>query len=176
MFIQRCAICGAEFEATTGRQKYCSDVCKIEGKKRVRRAWIDSTDYNQRHREAMRLYREGTTAEALKERKKKENNHKRYLKRKAKLAKEARDQALVDAAAGGDPWARMDLAKKEGDPVAYWTAFRDYELQTAEEIGYKDKLIRVVNNIPVSDPDFVSNVIESIEQDGHISTALIRRE
>ena len=174
MFETICTVCGRKFNAKIGTSKYCSDACRAEGRRRTRADWKDRTNYNQRHREAMALYRANTTAEVERERKKKEAAHKRYLKAKARKAREAAEKELIDRASSGDNMAQMDIAQQNGDDAAYWEAFKNYELQTAEEIGYKGELMRVVNNIPIDDPDFVSNVIESIEQEGHISTALIR--
>ena len=174
MYLTTCVICGREFEGRNGA-KYCSEPCKIEGRKRARRDWIDRTGFNEKKREAMRLYRQGITKEQEKQAKKKAAAHNRYLRRKAKLAKAAAEKELLERAASGDPWARMDVARNNQDRLEYWKAFRDYELQIAEDLDYASRNeVYVVNNIPVTDPDFAELVIESIDELGHIAYALTK--
>ena len=81
---------------------------------------------------------------------------------------ERRQKSLDQAAAAGDPFARMTIAMKNGGMYSteFWSAWRAYDVQYAEESGKVSK--STVNECDVSEPDFAQLVVESIRQTGKI--------
>ncbi len=61
--IKQCEICGKEFTAKAGNVKYCSPECKEEGKQQRRKKWEERTDYKEKQRQIMKVYRKNMTNE-----------------------------------------------------------------------------------------------------------------
>ena len=160
MYMKKCAICGREFEAEKGNRKYCSEDCRIEGKKAARQDWIIRTDYNAKKRHAMELYRAHITEEQYQAQRKKEKNRRAALKRKATMRANREEKELQEKAAAGDPYSRQVIARRNKDALGYWQAWADgviaYEKQFSKRYGQY-----VVNGISVNEPDFAKKVVES---------------
>lgn len=155
-----CPVCGKKFIAEHGNTAYCSESCRIEGATIARKDWEQRTGYKTIRRDRMRAYRAGKAAEkkAIQEatdRKRKEELAAEHEKRKKEQLKRLKDEA-----AAGDPQARMRLSNRL--QAEYWEAFRDYELQYAEEAGTPST--RTVNGISVHDTHFVEEVLRTIQE------------
>ena len=164
MFIRKCDICGADFEAHNGNAKYCSEACRKEGKKAARQEWVIRTNYNEKKRHAMELYRAKITEEEYQKQRKKEKNRRAALKRKQTIERNRQEKELQDKAAAGDPSARMTLAQRSGNDLEYWAAYRDscieYDNQESHRLGEQ-----TVNGISVYESNFPERVIEAIKRD-----------
>ena len=172
MFIRNCAVCGREFEAQNGNSKYCSEECRIEGKRAARQEWVVRTDYNAKKRHAMELYRAKITEEEYQKQKKAEKNRRAALKRKHTIERNRKEEELQAKAASGDLLACLSIALNEKDhlySVSYWQALQNYQL---DQLSLKDDY--VVNGISVRDPDFPKKVVYSLESEKKIVSSLVR--
>ena len=142
-----CIRCGNKFESKKNA-KYCK-TCR-------------ALAYRENKTQYMRDYRKtiyDVETEARHEQRQKEIEDRQ--KENAKIM--AKEQAkLLKKAAAGDPYARMELARRSKDDLEYWKAYRDacieYDKQMSKRLGEQ-----VVNGISVYDPDFPERVIENIK-------------
>ena len=133
-YIRYCPECGKRFETASNVAKYCSDKCRGSAKK-------------ERQRRLMKEKR-------LKDKAEKSIFKKSFANKKAQ--KLTRPEYT-------DPYKkRMDRARKSKDWETYYTLFKEQHLANEEEWGYSGR--HVVNGFEIHDPDFVSNVVETIEQ------------
>ena len=166
-----CKVCGRLFIATNPNSKYCSGTCRAEGRQRIRKAWEARTGYIEKKRIQARESR-ARAAEELQW-----ISFARGKQRQQRFDQDLEEREaeklsqLRKAAAAGDADARMELATigEEIDWPSYWSAYRDSEIEYAKNSGRSGE--RIVNGIPVSDPDFVEKVLAAIEVQGVIFTA-----
>lgn len=155
-----CPICGTEFTPKSNNSKYCSDNCRKIGRKVNRKKWELETDYREKQKEKAAEYRKKQKAEnqAQDKKKKKEKAAKKTsLKAKNTADKPASTIELLAAAIG----------RAGNTSIEYWRAFKDYEIEFAEEAGIISKT--EVNGISVYNGDFENLVIESIKEHGAIN-------
>ena len=158
--MKQCPVCNNEFKRDKLSQKYCSEECRLA---RVR-------EYDR-----IRKQKEREEARAIRD---KENERiqqdKIAAREQAELerleAKEQEHQELIAKANEGDPHARMTLAKRFS--AEYWEAYKDYEIENS--LKYDNKPIRYVNGISVYDDNFTEKVMFTIEENGRISSELVR--
>lgn len=158
MAIKTCVVCNNEFFTRHGGALYCCEACAKKGKTIRRKQWERRTNYVAKQREAARKRRQAdaellqrTTSEAQrKTRAEAEEDKRLFLLRQKEDLKRRADQ--------GDPLARMNIAAMYS--AEYWEAYRDYLYQFSAELGAKEPKT-IVNGIPITDPDFVSKVLES---------------
>ena len=162
----QCVICGKIFQPVTPNARYCGPDCAAKGMNERRKAWELKTGYAAKKREQQRKRRERERATALAERAEQERIAIEERKKRDTEHAERHRIALETALADGDPFARMQLhSVKE---AAYWSAYRDYDLQYSAQARRASKT--TVNGIPVSDPDFPEAVALSIQESGKIVT------
>lgn len=158
MITRTCPVCGRAFTAKYN-QKYCSDRCRVIGKRQVRAAWKDRTGYRERDRERARRVRAELAAEEQERRAIEEARLKAEWDRKHKETTAARRADLERKAASGDPMSRMLLIINKYDPE-YWNAFRDLELKTAYEADKPSTA--EVNGLSVYSDNFGDEVVKTI--------------
>ncbi|WP_317334468.1 hypothetical protein [Streptococcus orisratti] len=132
-FIRYCIQCGKRFETDSNVSKYCSDKCRKVIK-------------NERQRKLMKEKR-------LKNKVQKSKTQKSFANRN--VQKLSRPEYT-------DPYKRqMDTAHKNKDWNTYYTLFKEQYLANEKEWGYLGRY--VVNGFEIHDPDFVSNIVKTIE-------------
>lgn len=163
-----CSLCGKKFTAKAGNVKYCSPECKEEGKQQRRKEWEERTDYKEKQRQIMKVYRGKVTEEerqaAIKVREQQTLERQKEAERQSK----ERQAELRKKAAAGDVFARMNLAELSSEE--YWEAYKQYEIEYAANWGREST--RTVNDISVHDPCFGRKVVEAIKELGIIRTRL----
>ena len=145
--LKKCLYCGTEFNTENSWQKYCSHACTMAEKMRrqnIRRA----AEREKRAAEASKRFDE---AQAL------------TAEQQAELAKKRKSE-LLKRVSEGDPLAIMENSERFS--ADYWKAYRDYELQQMKLSNFRWKAY--VNEIPVTDEDFVDKVLISIAEQGCI--------
>lgn len=170
MYTRICPICGKEFTAAKGNVKYCSPDCRAAGNREKRKSWEDRTDYREKQRLAAQQYREEKAQEERREAEKANKKKQAAIKRKQTIAQKKAREELLAAAEGGDYFALMELAQENGDNIAYWHWYKEYEIDYAESWGRKST--RTVNDISVYNPEFERLVVQSIELEGRIFSTL----
>lgn len=167
-----CKICGRPFITLNAHGKYCSEACREAGRQRTRKAWESRTGYLEKKRIQERQRRarlaEEEQQESIARGKQRSEDFARELEER-----QARELAeLRKAAAAGDYDAQMVLAKSGGeiDWRAYWKAYKAADIDFARQWN-KDST-RTVNGISVYDPHFEDKVMDAIQQQGVIITAL----
>lgn len=165
-----CKVCGRPFLAHNNG-KYCSETCKIEGKRRIRKAWEERTGYIEKKRIQARESRKKAAEELQRSSFARGKQRQQRFDRDLEEREAEKLSKLRKAAAAGDPDARMELATIGEEIVwpSYWSAYRDSEIEYAKNSGRSGE--RIVNGVPVSDPDFVEKVLAAIEDQGVIFTA-----
>lgn len=158
--IKICPICNQSFESINGT-KYCSQECRRRAEYARHNAWAQRTNYTEKQRDKMR---ERRRKEAEDHREHLRQMHEERLKQ-IEEEKERADLELQERATAGDHKALMELAKRAGDMVEYYTHYALYEIET-EERDFGRKSTRTINDISVYDPDFGRLVVESIKATG----------
>ena len=163
-----CSLCGKKFTAKAGNVKYCSPECKEEGKQQRRKEWEERTDYKEKQRQIMKVYRGKVTEEERQAAKKIKEQQTLERQEEDERQSKERQAELRKKAAAGDPFARMNLA--EPNSKEYWEAYKQYEIEYAASWGREST--RTVNDISVHDPCFGRKVVEAIKELGIIRTRL----
>ena len=163
-----CSICGKEFTTQAGNVKYCSPECREEGKQQRRKEWEDKTDYKEKQRQAMQIYR-GKITEEERQAAIKIKEQQAIERQQEDARRRSEQQALLrEKAATGDAFSRMRIA--EPNSKEYWEAYKQYEIEYAASWGKEST--RTVNDISVHDPCFGSKVVQAIKDLGIIRTRI----
>ncbi len=157
-----CPICGTEFTPKSNNSKYCSDNCRKVGRKVNRKNWELKTEYREKQKEKAAEYRKKRKAENQapdQENKKGKTTKKTSTKAKEKKT-ESKPRSTIDLLAA-------EIGRAGNIGIEYWRAFKNYEIEFAEEAGTISKT--EVNGISVYNGDFENLVIESIKERGVIN-------
>lgn len=159
-----CPICGQEFTTNRSNTKYCSDRCKAEGAKLTRKKWEAKTDYKEKQRQRMQAYRSEQAEEQARLRAAEAQRLRAERAAEFKKHKTALRRQLKAKASAGDPLARMQLSNPL--QLEYWQAYKDYELQYANQSGQPST--RTVNGVSIYDTHFPEEVVQAIKEAGII--------
>lgn len=121
-----CSVCNIEFFTKATNARYCSEECRQEGTYtyQQRKEWESKTNYKEKQRESMRVYRNANTTKQqaidLEVQRQREEERKEETARRS----EERYSDLTEKAKQGDSLARMELAKPNS--IEYWEAYKQY--------------------------------------------------
>lgn len=159
-----CPVCGAVFEPTAPRQKYCCTACRRAGTAVTRATWMNKSNHREkdrlRHRERRAEERQARTDQEAKARERRTNEAVERLK--------DIQTAFNERCEAGD--SRALLLREKGasgnSSVRHWELFAAVELAEAERSGKISKT--TVNGISVYSDNFGAEVMESIRERGHV--------
>lgn len=129
-----CPICGQVF-VKFGKQKYCSDPCREMGKKRAAAARLARKTAS--HQERVEAH---------------------DIKIRALIDQRINARAIASdrAESEGSALALMNKARRDGDRLAYWRAFKEYLM--TQPWGYRYR----VNDVPITSSSFEADVLDAI--------------
>lgn len=158
----KCAICGQEFESSSGNSKYCSMDCRQAGRYRKRKEWEERTDYKEKQRIAVAEYRAEQEKKAEKEAKAADRRRKCAETRARHKREREEIEELEKKAKKGDRLAKLRLAMYKGDILEYWKQYRDIIIEEDERLGKVSKA--TIGGISAYDDAFEYKVLELIKE------------